>query len=429
MALVVTATSTEQTGENSSTVLNMNVHVNPVVDMTASTHDVHVTPADLAAGIAVPIVASSPDDEGYSFTLELPSGWQVSSPDHIAADGSHVLTPSATVVFTRAELAGVTLLPPAGFTGSEDIIIHLVAQDGTVTKTFDLTSTVTVDNTPPAVQPAPAPVPDQTVADTGDQTTTDSVDIQATASPLDDYLQFAVQSDGHGGPSLSITSPFASASDDAALYIQALDHGSSIPLDIAASSAETGDVVAVRILGLPEGAQVSAGHASPNGIWVLAPDELPGLTITPPAGFTGEMDLTIKAVSHDADGSIERTAIHDVVIEVPADAADATATEAPTPLQDYLQFAAPSPEVGADGTADATTGSPVDDYLAAAGVDPAAVAIDMPDLPPTEVLIDSSATHDATTTDHGTVIDDAALATVLPDSLEQPPEDTQHHGV
>jgi hypothetical protein len=120
-----------------------------------------------------------------------------------------------------------------------------------------------------------------------------------------------------------------------------------------------------------------------------------------------------------------------------SDASLHTGADTPAPVvdhsavSDYLQFAEPSsPEVGAGGTAHEAAASPLDDYLAAAGVDPAHVSTAAPDLPPTEVLIDAIHTPDAPTTPDDNAADDAALASIPPDVLDTPQhEDPQHHGV
>jgi hypothetical protein len=101
-----------------------------------------------------------------------------------------------------------------------------------------------------------------------------------------------------------------------------------------------------------------------------------------------------------------------------------------SPLHDYLQFADTHPQVGTGETADHAGSSPVDDYLAAAGVDPATVTSDpAADLPPTEVLLDTAHAGDGSTAPHDTALDDAALAAIPPDTLDQPHDDPQHHGV
>jgi hypothetical protein len=98
-----------------------------------------------------------------------------------------------------------------------------------------------------------------------------------------------------------------------------------------------------------------------------------------------------------------------------------------SPLGNYLQFADTTQVVGAGGAA-ITTASPLDDYLAAAGVDRAAVTMDAPDLPPTEFLVDVAHAADGGVVPDQTVVDDAALAAVPVEMQHQPQDDPQHHG-
>ncbi len=143
MALRVTATSTETTGEQSQDTLDINVHVNPIVDMTASSHDAYVTPVNAANGIAFPFDISSIDsDETFSFTIDIPQGWQL-----LYADGTQHI--SGGIIHSSDDFGTMKLLPPAGYTGSETVSIHVVAQDGTQSHNFDLSSTVTIDPNAP----------------------------------------------------------------------------------------------------------------------------------------------------------------------------------------------------------------------------------------------------------------------------------------
>jgi hypothetical protein len=72
----------------------------------------------------------------------------------------------------------------------------------------------------------------------------------------------------------------------------------------------------------------------------------------------------------------------------------------------------------------------MDDYLAAAGVDQANLATDTPDLPPTEILIDSFHANDPAAPAPDQMAQDASLDLIPPDLLDtQLQDDPQHHGV
>ncbi|MBL3587871.1 hypothetical protein JMM61_21450, partial [Rhodovulum sulfidophilum] len=51
------------------------------------------------------------------------------------------------------------------------------------------------------------------------------------------------------------------------------------------------------VSGLPEGAALSAGTETADGSWTLGPDELDGLTLTPPAEFHGDLSLEVAATA------------------------------------------------------------------------------------------------------------------------------------
>ncbi|MCL1046554.1 VCBS domain-containing protein [Shewanella electrodiphila] len=147
IALHITATSTEQTGEQSVSSTNLNVHINPVVDMVVTSHDVHVTPTDMLAGIAVPIGVSSLDtSETFQFSVTIPSGW------HIKDSSGTWDSDDTQVGHNGNQLNTIKVIPPDGFKGSANIEVHVTGFDGSASHDFGITtSTVTVDNTPPAV--------------------------------------------------------------------------------------------------------------------------------------------------------------------------------------------------------------------------------------------------------------------------------------
>ncbi len=54
---------------------------------------------------------------------------------------------------------------------------------------------------------------------------------------------------------------------------------------------------------LPEGATLSAGYLNPiSGVWTLTPEDMEGLTVTPPEDFSGDMDFTVGAVATEQSG-------------------------------------------------------------------------------------------------------------------------------
>ncbi|HBS29675.1 MAG TPA: hypothetical protein DEB06_09555 [Phycisphaerales bacterium] len=72
--------------------------------------------------------------------------------------------------------------------------------------------------------------------------------------------------------------------------------GQPVELDLGLSVDGTRAPDAVITLsGVPEGATLSAGQPLGNGVWALVPADAQGLTITPPEGFSGELELRVNA--------------------------------------------------------------------------------------------------------------------------------------
>ncbi|HEY8380561.1 MAG TPA: hypothetical protein VIL09_00280, partial [Microvirga sp.] len=78
---------------------------------------------------------------------------------------------------------------------------------------------------------------------------------------------------------------------------------SPIHLDIQASLADASEVLSVTIAGVPPGAALSAGTDNGDGTWSLTPDQLAGLTITPPAHADADFTLTVTASSRDGSAA------------------------------------------------------------------------------------------------------------------------------
>ncbi|MCU0983826.1 MAG: hypothetical protein MUC89_02635, partial [Acetobacteraceae bacterium] len=74
----------------------------------------------------------------------------------------------------------------------------------------------------------------------------------------------------------------------------------AIPLGaiVAATDLDGSETIAaIRLLGVPAGATLSAGTVLADGSWSLGPGDLPGLTLTPPPHFSGEIALSLVATS------------------------------------------------------------------------------------------------------------------------------------
>ncbi|WP_169747516.1 calcium-binding protein [Belnapia moabensis] len=147
-----------------------------------------------------------------------------------------------------------------------------------------------------------------------------------------EYLDFADAS-GKTPTSLATTpAPLAPAAQARSLSVTnavtAEDASVHLVIGITGANSDGGrETVGVRIDGLPTGALLSAGVRDPvTGVWALRPDELAGLKLTPPAGFGGSINLTVRAISVEATGdSATTTAALSVEVTPVADAVTITA--------------------------------------------------------------------------------------------------------
>ena len=77
-----------------------------------------------------------------------------------------------------------------------------------------------------------------------------------------------------------------------------------VPITINTAPTDTDGsevIVKVTISGLPNGAALSAGTDLGGGVWELTPAQLPGLTMTPPAGFVGTINLTVVSTVEETN--------------------------------------------------------------------------------------------------------------------------------
>ncbi len=143
---------------------------------------------------------------------------------------------------TQAQIAGVTLTPAANMSGSINLVITATSSENGTTSSTSSPMTITVTG----------------VAD---------------------------------APNLA-TLP-ASGTEDTA-----------IPLSITASLNDTdgSEMLSIVISNVPTGSVLSAGTNNGNGSWTLTPAQLTGLTITPPANYSGTLTLSVAATSSE-DGT------------------------------------------------------------------------------------------------------------------------------
>lgn len=81
--------------------------------------------------------------------------------------------------------------------------------------------------------------------------------------------------------------------------------GTPIVLPLTITATSDSDAFVVRITGVPTTATLSAGHNDGGGQWTLTSSQLTDLRLTPVAGFTGNIKLTIKVIA--TDGTLSTT--------------------------------------------------------------------------------------------------------------------------
>ena len=80
-----------------------------------------------------------------------------------------------------------------------------------------------------------------------------------------------------------------------------------IALTLDAGLTDSSETLTLQISGIPDGASLSAGQDLGGGIWSVSKSDLAHLTLSPPADFSGEITLTLKAVSTESNGDFKST--------------------------------------------------------------------------------------------------------------------------
>jgi hypothetical protein len=109
----------------------------------------------------------------------------------------------------------------------------------------------------------------------------------------------------------------ASAASTANVYVDAVadvpnltvsaangEEGQPVGLNIATSVNDTDGsevISSIQISGVPAGFTLSAGSNLGNGVWVLTPAQLAGLSLNPPAGWSGNLQLTVTSTATEAN--------------------------------------------------------------------------------------------------------------------------------
>ena len=290
--LSVTATSTDGT-DTASTTASLAVTVAAVADtptLTAASAS-----GDEDTAIALEIAATLPDEDGsevLSVTISgIPDGASLSA-GTVNPDGSVTLTPD--------QLAGLTITPP---------------EDSDVDSTLEVTATV-IDGDDTATTTASLDVTVAAVADTPILTVEPASgggaghdDNHGDDDDREDDGHDRDRGRGHGYGHDDDGNDDGDGHDD--------DEDSEISLQITAALTDLdgSESLSINISGIPDGAVLSAGTVNPDGSVTLTPDQLAGLTVTPPEDSTEDFTLIVTATSTDGDDTASTTALLPVTVD------------------------------------------------------------------------------------------------------------------
>ena len=366
--LTVTATSTEADGDTAQSVRTF------TVDVTAIADEADITANDASgledAAIALDVSAAITDTSGSESLGDITIG-NVPNGASLSAgvdngDGTWTLTP--------AQLDGLTVTPPSDFSGEFDLSVTAeTIEDSGETRLTTESLTVSVEGV--------ADAPTLNVSDaSGDEDAAIALDIAPELTDTDgsesltitvsnmpqgatlnagvdngdgtwtltpaqlDGLAVTPPEDFSGEFDLTVSATSAEADGDTSTVAQTLTvsvegvvdapeitannvsgvEDTPIALDVSAALADTdgsetlGDVT---IAGVPQGASLSAGVNNGDGTWTLSPEQLDGLTVTPPSDFAGEFDLSVTTSATESNGqTVEASETFTVSVEGAADA-------------------------------------------------------------------------------------------------------------
>jgi Ca2+-binding RTX toxin-like protein len=358
ITLTVTGTTAED-GSTATTMVNLEVTVTGVADEPQlSTRDVSGAEDN---AIALDIVAVTNAGEEISGILisDLPSGAMLSAGTD-NGDGTWSLS--------QDQLDNLTLTPPANDDSDFDIMVEATSVEEGTTATATARFSVTVSGV------ADAPV--VTVTDvTGVEDSAIALDITSAFVDLDGSESMSITIAGvpagaelskgtdNGDGTWALTTrqldrlTITPAPDDAADITLTVtgttaEDGSTattmvnlevtvtgvadepqlstrdvsgiedsvVELDISAALSDTeGEILLVRISGVPVGASLSAGSDLGGGVWTLSVDHLDGLTLIPAANDSSDFDLTVVVTALEEGTTFAKSETFNVAVSGVAD--------------------------------------------------------------------------------------------------------------
>lgn len=127
-----------------------------------------------------------------------------------------------------------------------------------------------------------------------------------------------------------------------------------IPLSLSVAPAAPEQRLRVRVSGLPDGSRLSAGTDLGHGEWVLRQDELGGLTMRLPTGFTGQVTLLAEVI----DDATHIQAAPSQTMEVKVAPGELRVEPTAAPATKSRSFAEPEPKVAEPQTSEPAAAEP-----------------------------------------------------------------------
>ena len=311
------------------------------LEITAALTDASESLSITISGVPAGATLSAGDDNGdgsWTLTRADLDGLQITPPADSDADFSLTVTAtstsdvdsSSTVQTLNVNVSAVADAPKASggdVFGHEDSAIALDISAALTDIDGSETLSITVAGVPEGARLSAG-------ADNGDGTWTlssDQLSGLTITPPINSNSEFsltvtATSTDGNDTADTSWTigvtvdavadAPTLNVSDASG------DENSAIALDVSAALTDTdgSETLSVTIAGVPQGARLSAGSDNGDGTWTLTPDQLPGLTITPPANSDADFSLTVTATSADGSDSSQASGGLDVTVDAVANA-------------------------------------------------------------------------------------------------------------
>lgn len=275
-------------------------------------------------------------DGTWSFAPEDLDGLQMAVPPNVQADFSLSVSVTATeaenldTATTTATVDVAVDAPPAvqaeAATGNEDSAIALDVQ--VEAQGGEALASVTISGIP-AGATLMAGTDEITVTDGVAELSPDQLAGLTITPPADSDADFELTvtaTSVEGNVSDPTTVPVSVAAVADAPVVTTNDaaglEDTAIAIDISSALSDTDgseSITSVSISGIPEGATLMAGTdevAVTDGTAQLTADQLGSLSLLPPVNFSGDIPLSVTAVSTEADGGSTATGSGSVVVSV-----------------------------------------------------------------------------------------------------------------